>query len=208
MRFSVFLLASAFAVLVTGCNSRPEPRDITSTFPAQGLAITANPVGPVPGGFDNIPYISNPLGGNLVAMQDGRRLFNWYNCSGCHGGHGGGGMGPSLRDPIWLFGNHDGQIFDTIAEGRSEGMPAWGAKIPPKQIWELVAYIKSMGTSDEPDPPTEPANEQVPNPEQFSSSNPGTPIIMTSENDTTKSNTSNAQPRPSRKNSNSSGRSK
>jgi hypothetical protein len=43
-------------------------------------------------------------------------------------------------------------------------MPSWGTKIPEQQIWELVAYIKSMGTPEEPDPPVEPANEMVGNP--------------------------------------------
>jgi cytochrome c oxidase cbb3-type subunit 3 len=74
-------------------------------------------------------------------------------------------MGPSLRDQVWLYGSRDDQIFDSIAEGRSNGMPAWGTKIPENQIWELVAYIKSMRTPQEPDPPIEPANEQTPNPE-------------------------------------------
>lgn len=74
-------------------------------------------------------------------------------------------MGPSLRDPVWIYGNRDDQIFDSIAQGRSKGMPAWGTKIPKQQIWELVAYIKSMRTPQEPDPPVEPANELVPNPE-------------------------------------------
>jgi cytochrome c oxidase cbb3-type subunit 3 len=111
-----------------------------------------------------VHYAPNPLATDPVALQDGRRLFDWYNCSGCHGGHAGGGMGPSLRDPVWLYGNRDDQIYDTIAQGRSNGMPAWGSKIPSIQIWELVAYIKSMRTPQEPDPPTEPTNEMVPDP--------------------------------------------
>lgn len=73
-------------------------------------------------------------------------------------------MGPSLRDPVWLYGNRDDQIFDSIAHGRSNGMPAWGTKVPEAQIWELVAYIKTMGTPQEPDPPVEPAEEMVPSP--------------------------------------------
>jgi cytochrome c oxidase cbb3-type subunit 3 len=178
MRLGLFLLASSLAILAAGCQSKSDPPDSPQPLPANGQTISADPVGPVPGGFNNIPYTTNPLNGDLVALQAGRRLFNWYNCSGCHGGHGGGGMGPSLRDPIWLFGDHDGQIFDSIAHGRSDGMPAWGAKVPPKQIWELVAYIKSLGTPQEPDPPVEPADEEVPNPEQFNSSNPGTPIFI------------------------------
>ena len=70
-------------------------------------------------------------------------------------------MGPSLRDKVWLFGDRDDQIFDSIAEGRGEGMPSWGTKIPEDQIWKLVAYIKSMRTSAEPEPPEEPAHEEV-----------------------------------------------
>jgi hypothetical protein len=44
-------------------------------------------------------------------------------------------------------------------------MPAWGTRIPEEQIWQLVTYIKTMRTPQEPDPPNEPANEEVPNPE-------------------------------------------
>lgn len=173
MRVCLILLASSLAICAAGCRSGPSGPSI-----ANGQAITENPVGPIPGGYDNVPYATNPLAGNAVALQAGRRLFDWYNCSGCHGGHGGGGMGPSLRDPVWLYGDHDGQIFDSIAHGRSQGMPAWGAKIPPEQIWQLVAYIKSLGTPQEPDPPKEPADEQVPDSEQYGSSNPGTPIFI------------------------------
>lgn len=73
-------------------------------------------------------------------------------------------MGPSLRDKDWIYGNRDDQIFDSIIHGRSQGMPAWGSKIPDIQVWELVAYIKSMGMPDEPDPPVEPADEHVDDP--------------------------------------------
>lgn len=156
---SPLVITALFAIIfVTGCHS--------NSGAAAGGAVPPVPttVGPVPGAttppiVHTDPYINDP-----VALQDGRRLFNWYNCSGCHGGHGGGGMGPSLRDKVWLYGSRDDQIFDSIAEGRSNGMPAWGTKIPSDQIWQLVAYIKSMRTLQEPDPPTEPANEQTPNP--------------------------------------------
>jgi cytochrome c oxidase cbb3-type subunit 3 len=99
-----------------------------------------------------------------VAIAEGRKLFLWYNCAGCHGGHAGGGMGPSLRDPVWLYGSSDAQIFDSIAQGRAHGMPAWGTKVPEQQIWKLVVYIKSLRTPQEPDPPMVPPSEQVPSP--------------------------------------------
>jgi cytochrome c oxidase cbb3-type subunit 3 len=40
-------------------------------------------------------------------------------------------------------------------------MPAWGTKIPEEQIWKLVAYIKSMRTKEEPDPPLTPPKPSV-----------------------------------------------
>lgn len=73
-------------------------------------------------------------------------------------------MGPSLRDATWIYGNRPDQIFDTIAQGRSNGMPAWGTKIPEDQIWQLVTYIKSLGTPQEPEPPVVPADEDPANP--------------------------------------------
>jgi len=156
-----FLIAGLAALVLAalGCNRSPAP---VAAGAEPAVPVT---VGPVPGGVTQPIERTNPYANDPVAIQDGRRLFNWYNCSGCHGGHGGGGMGPSLRDKVWLYGDRDGQIFDSIAQGRSNGMPAWGTKIPDQQIWQLVAYIKSMRTPQEAEPPIEPANEQTPNPE-------------------------------------------
>jgi len=146
--------AIAFFVAL-GCNSSKPPIVAASASPE-----SVN-VGPIPGAQAEPVGQLNPYAGNAVAIADGRRLFNWYNCSGCHGGHGGGGMGPSLRDETWIYGNRDDQVFASIAQGRSKGMPSWGTKIPQSQIWELVAYIKSMRTPQEADPPNEPADEKV-----------------------------------------------
>jgi hypothetical protein len=33
-------------------------------------------------------------------------------------------------------------------------MPAWGTLVPPNQIWQLVTYIESLRTPDEPQPPS------------------------------------------------------
>jgi cytochrome c oxidase cbb3-type subunit III len=158
MRKPYLCLMCAAAALFSGCRRNP-PSVVESTTSAASV-----PVGPIPGTPQLIHYMTNPLATDPVALQDGRRLFDWYNCSGCHGGHAGGGMGPSLRDEVWIYGSRDDQIFDSIAQGRSQGMPAWGSKIPKEQIWELVAYIKSMRTPQEPDPPIEPADEMVPDP--------------------------------------------
>lgn len=160
MRNHFAVVLCLVTVFGAGCRRAPTP------VAASGTSAASIPVGPIPGGGNPqlAHYLLNPMASDPVAIQDGRRLFNWYNCSGCHGGHAGGGMGPSLRDDVWIYGNRDDQIFDSIAQGRANGMPAWGSKIPQQQIWELVAYIKTMRTPQEADPPIEPADEMQPNP--------------------------------------------
>ena len=158
MRIHLGLIAAALLALgATGCNQQPVASAPTGAPPAIGI-----PVGPIPGpGKDLTMMPKNPYENDPVALQEGRRLFVWYNCAGCHGGHGGGGMGPSLRDPSWRFGSSDAHIFASITEGRGQGMPAWGTKIPQEQIWKIVTYIKSMRTPQEPEPPLVPPEPKV-----------------------------------------------
>ncbi len=149
--------ALGLVVLVAAC-SDPSNND---TAPSAGLPAVRIPVGPVPGPhIAGPPAIKNPYENDPVARQDGRRLFLEMNCYGCHGGHAGGGMGPSLRDPAWIYGKAPQEVFSSIAEGRANGMPAWGTKLSDDQIWKLVAYVESLETPDEADPPTQPTIPQ------------------------------------------------
>lgn len=94
------------------------------------------------GGF---AQLTNPFSGNVGKVKEGADLFVSYNCMDCHGADGSGAMGPSLADNRWHFGGTDGEVFQSIYEGRPEGMPAWGGRIPDDQIWRLVAYVQSLG---------------------------------------------------------------
>ena len=80
---------------------------------------------------------------NLEAVKIGKALFYSMNCSGCHT-NGGGGMGPSLMDSQWIYGGRLEQIRQTIADGRPNGMPSWGARLSDADLWELAAYVRSM----------------------------------------------------------------
>jgi cytochrome c oxidase cbb3-type subunit 3 len=140
------LISPMLLGLLVACAKPP------TAAPEGERSVVRQPVGPVPGVGDIAP-VKNPLGDDRNVLQEGRRLFVQYNCSGCHGGRAGGGMGPSLRDQIWLYGDTPGKIFNSIAEGRAHGMPAWGTRLPDRQIWALVAYIQSLRTPDEPEAP-------------------------------------------------------
>ena len=86
----------------------------------------------------------NPYSGNAARIAEGAKLFVSYNCMDCHGADGSGAMGPSLADGRMHFGSTPGEIFESIYEGRPDGMPSWGSRISDDQIWRLVAYVESL----------------------------------------------------------------
>jgi cytochrome c oxidase cbb3-type subunit III len=157
-RLTLTAAAIAFgASLAANCGRTPPSGGTTATPPSTVVAV-----GPVPGppgdsaasSTTETRESSNPYRDDRTAAGEGRQLFVRFNCSGCHGGRAGGGMGPSLRDQDWIYGHGDAQIFNSIAEGRAHGMPSWQRRMTADQIWKLVAYIKSLRTRNEPQPPT------------------------------------------------------
>jgi cytochrome c oxidase cbb3-type subunit 3 len=90
------------------------------------------------------PDMKNPLSSDPDAVARGAKDFDAFNCSGCHMAHAGGGMGPALSDAKWLYRSSDANIYLDIAQGRGAGMPAFGAMLPDRTIWELVAYVRSI----------------------------------------------------------------
>lgn len=94
--------------------------------------------------------VSSPTGSvalyerNAHALATGKRLWTWYNCSGCHANGGGGGSGPALMDSVWIYGWDPASIYESIADGRPNGMPAYRGRIPEDQLWQLTAYVRAM----------------------------------------------------------------
>jgi cytochrome c oxidase cbb3-type subunit III len=80
---------------------------------------------------------------SAYSVAEGQKLFDQYHCSGCHF-HGGGGIGPPLMDSDWVYGSAPENIRATIIEGRPNGMPSFRGKIPDHQVWEIVAYVRSL----------------------------------------------------------------
>jgi cytochrome c oxidase cbb3-type subunit III len=103
---------------------------------ATQTSLTAG--GPVPPTGTQSPFQANAVG-----ISEGKRLFSAYNCSGCHA-NGGGGIGPALMDDQWIYGYEPRNIYETIIEGRPDGMPSFRNKIPDYQVWQLVAFVQAM----------------------------------------------------------------
>jgi len=92
--------------------------------------------------------VKNPYEGDKQAIGTGGKLFIAYNCLDCHGAEGSGAMGPSFQDGRWHFGGSPGEVFESIYQGRPDGMPAWGGRITNDQIWMLTAYVRSLSSKD------------------------------------------------------------
>lgn len=92
--------------------------------------------------------LTNPFEGDRTAIATGAQIYISYNCVDCHGADGSGAMGPSLQDGRWRFGGSPSEVFESIYQGRPEGMPAWGGRISEEQLWMLVAYVRSLSAGD------------------------------------------------------------
>ena len=134
-------LALALGLLAAGCHRKPPPG------PPAGAAVTGAPVsGLIPGGAGppaGIDPRALPYYDNADAVVQGMRMYKQMNCAGCHF-NGGGGIGPALMDDVWIYGGRLDQIYNTIYQGRPNGMPAWRGRIPDQQIWQIAAYVRSM----------------------------------------------------------------
>jgi cytochrome c oxidase cbb3-type subunit 3 len=135
----------------TASEQPPGPGGLTTTSASQfsgsvpAAVLLRVPVsGVVPGARAVAPEIKNPLENDPEAATRGMRSFDTFNCSGCHAANGAGGMGPALSDDSWIYRSSPANIYLTIVQGRSKGMPAFGTLIPDRMIWELVSYIQNI----------------------------------------------------------------
>jgi len=140
MKPIAFISILATALVLAGCKREQRVFDPgpSGSKIANGVAVNEVHAGgpltvPDHGAYDQSAY----------AVGEGKRLFSAFNCVGCHN-HGGGGIGPALMDAEWIYGSHPEQIYSSIVQGRPDGMPSFAGKIPDYQVWELVAYVRSL----------------------------------------------------------------
>ena len=136
-------LTVAVALTLTAVACDREERRLSESPPTATAAgaVTMSELQPGP----PLPVINvrNAYDVNAYAIGEGNRMYNWMNCVGCHS-HGGGGIGPPLMDDEWIYGSQPENIFQTIVEGRPNGMPSYKGKLSNQQVWQLVAYVRTM----------------------------------------------------------------
>jgi mono/diheme cytochrome c family protein len=117
--FAIFAVAVALSGAATAGGSPPE-----AAAPGTPLKVAGSPP------FD----LSDPK-----RIEAGRSTFNSTCAAYCHG------QNPSLFvDRTGLTEEH---VYNTIRDGGKGAtpMPPWGDVFSHEEIWELVAYLKSLG---------------------------------------------------------------
>jgi cytochrome c oxidase cbb3-type subunit III len=87
----------------------------------------------------------NPLEGNAQAISNGAAMFR-NRCAGCHGPDAHGYLGPDLTG-FWAAGGNDARMFDIVRRGvpGTEMIAADPQRVLDKDIWQVLAYIRTLG---------------------------------------------------------------
>lgn len=95
----------------------------------------------------------NPLEGNPDAVLAGMAGFR-LRCADCHGTDGRGVRGPDITQ-VWSSGRSDEGIFKIVRTGvPGSEMPAFIApRTSDREVWQILAYLKTLATPAIADPP-------------------------------------------------------
>lgn len=124
-----------------------------------GGGMMARHSAPIP---DEYVDLSSPVAATEASLTRGGDLFTTY-CATCHG-DGGMGDGPAAAnlDPAPVAIAHtsqmlgDNYLYWRISAGGqgdpfNSAMPAWGAALSEQDRWDLINYIRALGSGTAPD---------------------------------------------------------
>ncbi|HEX6643231.1 MAG TPA: c-type cytochrome [Gemmatimonadales bacterium] len=134
------------AILISACEQPPadHPREPLPQGTLAAVRTSDLVAGAAPGTAPVDSQQRPPVTPGPVMAAEGEQLYNAMNCTGCHGALGGGGIGPPFADADWIYGGEPSQIFASIAQGRPNGMPSFGGRLPSESIWKVVAYVRTL----------------------------------------------------------------
>lgn len=129
---------------------------LLSTAATMFLGVAARAQGPAGQApvvvVQKAPAEKNPLEADKEAIQAGMGQFR-VRCADCHGMDATGVRGPDITQ-VWASGRSDGGLFLTLRNGVSNTeMPSVGARTPDHEIWQILAYLRTLAAPASTDPP-------------------------------------------------------
>lgn len=141
----VLLLQSSVMAQATGGTQTGGAETGGASVEAEAEGKAAEETGAEAGSGEEAAAGENPFAGDEEAVAAGQALYTGaLGCYGCHGREGGGGMGPNISDANWIYGGDDASLFETLKNGRPNGMPAFGAAATDEQLWQVVSFVQSL----------------------------------------------------------------
>lgn len=131
------------ATIAHGIRYEADPDTRYSEMPQFGDILTEEEIQQL------VAYVRNISGHEADAMmvEAGSTLF-LDNCSSCHGEDGKGmrDLGaPNLTDAIWLWGEDENALTETISNSRFGVMPAWTERLSEADIRAVSIFVHSLG---------------------------------------------------------------
>ena len=129
-----------------GIRNETDPDARWSQMPAFGDMLSDEEIATLVTHVQALPEGQDPLSG------PGGELFD-MNCASCHGADAMGDRtlgAPNLTDAIWLYGNSDAQLTQSIARGPFGVMPAWAPRLSEAEIRAVATYVHGLGGGEEP----------------------------------------------------------
>ena len=152
MMKAILKYGGAAAVLLTAAFWAIEP--MHGSQQPQPAAPPAQPAAPAPDA-PSAPARGRGRGNPAAALYLER-------CAGCHGTETASGRYPSLFDDVWSRVKDDEGMATLIANGipQTEMVP-FKEQLSDEQIWQLVAYVRTMAGTLKPRPPLAQPDGQV-----------------------------------------------
>lgn len=121
------------------------PEQIDHSIRLGRNAVMVSWLGPLGGeqGVRNVVDYVKVLGTDAANGHPGQAQYNTF-CVACHGIDGAGNVAfgaPNLVDDVWLYGDSDAALYESIAVGRYGQMPAFASRLDDTQLRLLVAWL-------------------------------------------------------------------
>ena len=138
----ILLAASLLVMLVlTACGGT------SPSAPDQNIGVVPEPPAEFAGKI-------NPFNGDSAAAEAGKQIYN-ANCASCHGltGMGEGPVAASLNPAPKPLAREselsDAYLFWRISAGGGmapfkSAMPSWKSFLKEEQIWQVIAYLRTL----------------------------------------------------------------
>ena len=81
--------------------------------------------------------------GDKEAIKEGKEIFA-NTCAPCHNADATGGIGPNLTAATLKFGATEKDIYESIANGRPNGMPPFLQQIGSEKISKVIAFLEPL----------------------------------------------------------------